>query len=134
MTRAQQERGLTHAGLKLPWRPDHGDGFNWPESNLRPKEDAGFLPQRDGTDQPRCYGAAEGLMATRTSGAGQHAGTQGSTGRCGDLVAFNDLSFTVAEGWMFGFVGSNGAARPPPCACSECWRPMPASSAGADKI
>jgi ABC-type polysaccharide/polyol phosphate transport system ATPase subunit len=29
----------------------------------------------------------------------------------GDLVALDDLSFTVAEGQMFGFVGPNGAGK-----------------------
>jgi ABC-2 type transport system ATP-binding protein len=41
------------------------------------------------------------------------------TRRYGDLIALNDLSFTVAEDQMFGFVGPNGPARPPPCgSCS----------------
>jgi ABC-type Mn2+/Zn2+ transport system ATPase subunit len=32
--------------------------------------------------------------------------------RCyGDLVALDDLSFTVAEGQLFGFVGPNGAGK-----------------------
>ena len=33
------------------------------------------------------------------------------THRYGDLVALDDLSFTVAEDQMFGFVGSNGAGK-----------------------
>jgi ABC-2 type transport system ATP-binding protein len=36
---------------------------------------------------------------------------QGLTRRYGDLVALDDLSFTVAEGQMFGFVGPNGAGK-----------------------
>jgi ABC-2 type transport system ATP-binding protein len=36
---------------------------------------------------------------------------QGLTRRYGDLVALDDLSFTVAEGQMFGFVGANGAGK-----------------------
>jgi ABC-2 type transport system ATP-binding protein len=36
---------------------------------------------------------------------------RGLTRRYGDLVALNDLSFTVGEGQMFGFVGPNGAGK-----------------------
>jgi ABC-2 type transport system ATP-binding protein len=36
---------------------------------------------------------------------------QGLTRRYGDVVALDDLSFTVAEGQMFGFVGPNGAGK-----------------------
>jgi ABC-2 type transport system ATP-binding protein len=36
---------------------------------------------------------------------------RGLTRRYGDLVALDDLSFTVAEDQMFGFVGPNGAGK-----------------------
>ena len=36
---------------------------------------------------------------------------RGLTRRYGDLVALDDLSFTVGEGQMFGFVGPNGAGK-----------------------
>jgi ABC-2 type transport system ATP-binding protein len=36
---------------------------------------------------------------------------QGLTRRYGDLVALDDLSFTVAKGQMFGFVGPNDAGK-----------------------
>jgi ABC-2 type transport system ATP-binding protein len=36
---------------------------------------------------------------------------QGLTRRYGDLIALDGLSFTVREGQMFGFVGSNGAGK-----------------------
>jgi ABC-type multidrug transport system ATPase subunit len=36
---------------------------------------------------------------------------QGLTRRYGDLIALDDLSFTVAEDQMFGFVGPNGAGK-----------------------
>jgi ABC-2 type transport system ATP-binding protein len=36
---------------------------------------------------------------------------QGLTRRYGDLVALDNLSFAVAEGQRFGFVGPNGAGR-----------------------
>jgi ABC-2 type transport system ATP-binding protein len=36
---------------------------------------------------------------------------RGLTRRDGELVALDDLSFSVAEGQMFGFVGPNGAGR-----------------------
>jgi ABC-2 type transport system ATP-binding protein len=56
----------------------------------------------------------------------------GLTRRFGDLTALDGVSFSVAPGQMFGFVGPNGAARPRRCAsCSACSRPTPARSAGA---
>jgi ABC-2 type transport system ATP-binding protein len=36
---------------------------------------------------------------------------KGLTRRYGDLVALDDLSFTVAKGQLFGFVGPNGAGK-----------------------
>jgi energy-coupling factor transporter ATP-binding protein EcfA2 len=36
---------------------------------------------------------------------------KGLTRRYGDLVALDDLSFSVREGQMFGFVGPNGAGK-----------------------
>jgi hypothetical protein len=36
---------------------------------------------------------------------------KGLTRRYGDLIALDDLSFTVAVGQMFGFVGPNGAGK-----------------------
>ena len=39
---------------------------------------------------------------------------KGLTRRYGDVVALDDLSFTVAEGQLFGFVGPNGAGKTPP--------------------
>ena len=36
---------------------------------------------------------------------------QGLTRRYGDLVLLDDLSFTVREGQMFGFLGLNGAGK-----------------------
>src|ERR687895_2131152 len=36
---------------------------------------------------------------------------QGLTRRYGEVVALDDLSFTVREGQMFGFVGPNGAGK-----------------------
>jgi ABC-2 type transport system ATP-binding protein len=50
-------------------------------------------------------------------GAGQHRKAdevlelQGLTRRYGEVVALDDLSFTVREGQMFGFVGPNGAGK-----------------------
>jgi ABC-2 type transport system ATP-binding protein len=37
---------------------------------------------------------------------------QGLTRRYGDLLALDNLSFTVRERQMFGFVGPNGASKP----------------------
>jgi ABC-2 type transport system ATP-binding protein len=36
---------------------------------------------------------------------------RGLTRRYGDVVALDDLSFSVAEGQMLGFVGPNGAGK-----------------------
>jgi ABC-2 type transport system ATP-binding protein len=36
---------------------------------------------------------------------------RGLTRRYDDVIALDDLSFTVAEGQKFGFVGSNGAGK-----------------------
>jgi ABC-type multidrug transport system ATPase subunit len=36
---------------------------------------------------------------------------QGLSRRYGDVTALDDLSFTVREGQMFGFVGPNGAGK-----------------------
>jgi len=36
---------------------------------------------------------------------------KGLTRRYGDLVALDDLSFTVADAQLFGFVGPNGAGK-----------------------
>ena len=36
---------------------------------------------------------------------------KGLTRRYGDVVALDDLSFTVAEGQLFGFIGPNGAGK-----------------------
>jgi ABC-2 type transport system ATP-binding protein len=36
---------------------------------------------------------------------------KGLTGRYGELVALDDLSFTVAVDQLFGFVGANGAGK-----------------------
>jgi ABC-type glutathione transport system ATPase component len=76
---------------------------------VRPEEDAGFLPRRDGTDQPRCYGAARDVA--RPAERNDMLELQGLTRRYGEVVALDDLSFTVAEGQMFGFVGPNGAGK-----------------------
>lgn len=40
----------------------------------------------------------------------------GLTKRYGDVLAVDDLSFTVRPGTVTGFLGPNGAARAPPCA------------------
>ena len=60
---------------------------------------------------------------------------QGLTRRYGDLVALDDLSFTVAEGQMFGFVGPNGAGKTTAMrimspGCSDTWAHPPLTPSG----
>jgi ABC-2 type transport system ATP-binding protein len=58
---------------------------------------------------------------------------KGLTRRYGDLVALDDLSFTVAEGQMFGFVGPNGAGKTTAMRIIlGVLNPTPARSDGAD--
>jgi ABC-2 type transport system ATP-binding protein len=60
---------------------------------------------------------------------------RGLTRRYGDLVALDDLSLTLAEGQMFGFVGPNAAGKTTAMRIVlGCWSPMPARSAGADGV
>jgi ABC-2 type transport system ATP-binding protein len=47
----------------------------------------------------------------RTKGNSDVLQLQGLTRRYGDVLALDDLSFTVAEDQMFGFVGPNGAGK-----------------------
>jgi ABC-2 type transport system ATP-binding protein len=58
---------------------------------------AGMVPGRRGTGR---YGKADQVLEL-----------QGLTRRYGEVVALDDLSFTVREGQMFGFVGPNGAGK-----------------------
>jgi ABC-type glutathione transport system ATPase component len=89
-----------------------GPAFYRTKSDLvRPEEDAGFLPRRDGSGQSRCYGAAGAGTSGARTGGNDMLELRGLTRRYGDLVALDDLSFTVAEGQMFGFVGPNGAGK-----------------------
>jgi ABC-type multidrug transport system ATPase subunit len=58
---------------------------------------------------------------------------KGLTCHYGDLVTFDHLSFTVAEEWMFGFAGRNGAGKATTMRIMlGCWSPTPATSTGAD--
>jgi ABC-type multidrug transport system fused ATPase/permease subunit len=84
--------------------------FRLPADPVRPEEDANLVLRRDGSDQPRCYRAA-GTCHSGENGWDGMLELQGLTRRYGDLVALDDLSFTVAEGQMFGFVGPNGAGK-----------------------
>jgi len=67
-------------------------------SPVRPEEDIRFLPRRDGTGRLRCYRAPGISAPARTSENSDVLELNGLTRRYGDLVALDDLSFTVAEG------------------------------------
>jgi ABC-type multidrug transport system fused ATPase/permease subunit len=81
-----------------------------PPDPVRPEEDPNLVPRRDGTDQPRCYRAA-GTCHLGENGWDGMLELRGLSRSYGDVVALDDLSFTVREGQMFGFVGPNGAGK-----------------------
>ena len=43
------------------------------------------------------------------------------TKRFGTFTAVDHISFEVEPGEIFGFLGANGAGRPPPCVCSAVY-------------
>ena len=54
------------------------------------------------------------LSSAPTAAATEHAiDVRSLSRRFGEFVAVDDLSFTVARGEIFGFLGSNGAGRRP---------------------
>ena len=55
-------RSCRGSGPGAGWRSSHDATLPGPGDPVRPEEDAGFLPRRDGTHQPRCYGALGGLV------------------------------------------------------------------------
>jgi ABC-type multidrug transport system fused ATPase/permease subunit len=73
-----------------------------------PRRTPASSPGRDGPGGPPYYRAAG--TVTRTGG-NDVLELQGLTRRYGDLVVLDDLSFTVRDGQMFGFVGPNGAGK-----------------------
>ena len=46
---------------------------------------------------------------------------EGLTKRYGRRLAVDNLSFEIPAGAVAGFIGPNGAARPPPWPCSSGW-------------
>ncbi len=49
----------------------------------------------------------------------------GLTKRYGPVTAVDGLTFTVEPGQVTGFLGPNGAGRPPRCACCSAWSRRP---------
>jgi hypothetical protein len=58
------------SGPGAGWRSSHDAMLPGPGDPVRPEEDAGFLPRREGSDQLRCYGAAEAWQLASGSGVG----------------------------------------------------------------
>jgi ABC-type multidrug transport system fused ATPase/permease subunit len=78
--------------------------------SLHPEKDGNILLGVQGGSPTRWYGARQGEPA----GRGRRTRVLellGLTRRYGEVVALDDLSFTVREGQMFGFVGPNGAGK-----------------------
>jgi hypothetical protein len=73
-------------------------GCSWPESDPTTRGGRRVPPQAGRHRPAPLLWCSQGLMATRTVERGDMLELQGLTGRCGDLITFNDLSFTVAEG------------------------------------
>ena len=45
--------------------------------------------------------------------------TRGLVKRYGEITAVDHVDLTVERGDVFGYLGPNGAGRPPRCACSS---------------
>ena len=87
------------------------------EAAFRPADDKRSTPSDSGrvvrpVSLPRAYRDAERVagMETRCM-EGPSLELRGLRRSFGDLVAVNDLSFSVAAGQLFGFVGRNGAGK-----------------------
>jgi ABC-type glutathione transport system ATPase component len=80
-----------------------------PGRPVRPEEDAGFPPGGTAPASPTAMVQPKTCLLRGPVGRSDMLELRGLTRRYGDLVALDDLSFTVAEGQMFGFVGPNGA-------------------------
>jgi hypothetical protein len=132
------------AGLKAKRFGEVGEGSHWldprPDEPPRaegaapdtsrlpapsPASDPGTTPGssrgRTAEARPAAIVHPESLHPARTSGNSDVLELKGLTRRYGDVVALDDLSFTVAEGQLFGFVGPNGAGKTPPLEQRAPW-------------
>lgn len=69
---------------------------------------------------PRAAGDYEGMAVIEVSGLHKEYGPK---------VAVDDVSFTVERGEIFGILGPNGPARPPPW--NAWWACAPRTAAGS---
>ena len=137
------------AGLKAKRFGEVGEGSHWldprpdeplelraprqtrldPAPSPAPTRERRQVPPAAGRQKPALLLSCGRNRTSRRERVGDVLELKGLTRRYGDLVALDDLSFTVAEGQMFGFVGPNGAGETPPCGSpSGCWNPTPARS------
>jgi hypothetical protein len=119
------------AGLKAKRFGEVGEGSHWldprpdeplelraprqtrldPAPSPAPTRERRQVPPAAGRQKPALLLSCGRNRTSRRERVGDVLELKGLTRRYGDLVALDDLSFTVAEGQMFGFVGPNGAGK-----------------------
>src|SRR5215211_5188956 len=82
-----------------------------PAPSPAPTRERRQVPPVAGRQKPALLLSCGRNRTSRRERVGDVLELKGLTRRYGDLVALDDLSFTVAEGQMFGFVGPNGAGK-----------------------
>src|SRR5215216_6672994 len=119
------------AGLKAKRFGEVGEGSHWldprpdeplelraprqtrldPAPSPAPTQERRQVPPAAGRQKPALLLSCGRNRTSRRERVGDVLELKGLTRRYGEVVALDDLSFSVAEGQMFGFVGPNGAGK-----------------------